>query len=202
MARSMFRMARPLALLGATTAMFTGCTRDKNDQLRLGACEVLPVFQTEPHQLPPAGPSVTGLDRSNWEPMVYVVPVNGVAHQPQYAPPVFDLGTLARQRGDFPTALDALDKGEPDVREEIWLAMRTHGWAFLDGLALVPRLVYRPPTATNWSPRESYGRASPASIDTHVSGEGCCADACDGDSPTEPQTQAPDTTGGDGTAGG
>ncbi|MCC7387668.1 MAG: hypothetical protein IT431_02765 [Phycisphaerales bacterium] len=174
MARTTRRTIGRLWMLGAAGLTLAGCTHEANDALRLGECAVLPAFQNNPHQLPPAGPSVTGLDRSNWEPMVYVIPVSGVAHSPQYAPPVFDRDILARQRGDFPTALTALELGEPDAGEELLLAARAHGWALLDMLMLVPRLAIRPPTATNWSPAISYGRSSIAVMECEgPAGEGC-----------------------------
>ena len=174
MARTTGRTIGRLCMLAAAGLTLAGCTHEANDALRLGESAVLPVFQNNPHQLPPAGPSVTGLDRSNWEPMVYVIPVSGVAHSPQYAPPVYDRDILARQRGDFPTALTALELGEPDAGEELLLAARAHGWAFLDMLMLVPRLAIRPPTATNWSPRISYGRSSIAVMECEgPAGESC-----------------------------
>lgn len=182
MAQRTPRTAARMVLLGAAALAVGGCAHEQNDRLRLGRCEKLPVFRVEPHELPPAGPSVTGLDRSDWEPVVFVVPVNGVAHSPQYRPPVFDLDTLGRQRGDFPTVLEALDKGEPDAGEDIWLAARAHGWAVLDALALVPRLVIRPPTATNWSPRVSYERVRDG-VSAPLACSGCGEDgmACEDD---------------------
>lgn len=172
MTRPTPRTLTRLGVLAATALCLAGCMHATNDRLRLGQCETVPAFRVEPHPLPPAGPSVTGLDRSGWDETVYVIPVNGVAHSPQYAPPIFNIDTLPRHRGEFPTALSALDLGEPSAGREAHLAFRTHGWAFLDALALVPRLIIRPPNATNWSPRIDYERSS-------VGAGGCCEDtAC------------------------
>ncbi|MBK7405623.1 MAG: hypothetical protein IPJ41_13615 [Phycisphaerales bacterium] len=144
----------------------------------------------------PALPSVTGLDRSNWEPVLFEVPVNGVAHSPTYAPPTFDLAGMPRQRGDEPTIENCLDLGEADVGAEIGQAFRSHGLAVLDAALLVPRLIIRPPHATDWSPRWPYERAPSAAITAPWCDEcgspcagGCdesCGTACDGAAPTTP----------------
>jgi len=160
----MHPQSRRLTLAGLLPAALclAGCMHAENDRLRLGACETLPVFQTQPHALPPAGTSVSGLDRSEWAPVAFVVPVHGTAHQPTYAPSAFELADLPRQRGEFPTPESALDLGEPSLGTEVVQAARTHGLAALDALLLVPRLLLRPPTATDWSPRQSYERATEA----------------------------------------
>lgn len=147
-----------VVLLGA--AALTGCTSSENDRFRFGEDGMIPAFQSEAIGYPDDGQprSVTGLDRSGWEPMVFAVPVHGTAHQPTYAPSMFDLDTLPRQRGEYPTAETCLDLGEPDCGTQVWFAARTHGVAVIDTVLLLPRLVMRPPTATDWSPSRSYAR--------------------------------------------
>ena len=150
-----------VVLLGAAAAL-TGCTNSHNDRLRFGEAGAIPAFATDA----PEGfegdtyRSVTGLDRSDWEPVVFAVPVHGTAHQPTYAPSAFDLGTLPRQRGEYPTAETSLDLGEPDCAADAWFAARTHGMAVVDTVMLLPRMVMRPPTATDWSPNGNYTRVS------------------------------------------
>jgi hypothetical protein len=145
-------------VLGA--ALLCGCTRQANDRLVLGEDIMLSAFAESVPEPAPATTSVVGFDRSHWEPMVYEIPVNGVAHQPTYAPPTFGLDTLPRQRGEHPTALSSLDLGEPSSTADLGQMFRSHGQAVLDAALILPRLVIRPPTATNWSPRTSYERAS------------------------------------------
>lgn len=155
------RHAALLLLAGAVA--LGGCTREINERLVLGMDTPLPAIEPREQELPMGVPSVTGLER-HWEPVVFVVPVNGVAHPPDYAPPTFMLDELPRQRGEYPTALSALDLGEPDAGDEVLQALRSHGQAVLDAALILPRLVIRPPNATDWSPERSYERAPAAAI--------------------------------------
>ena len=178
--------------LAACTLALAACTSPENESLRFGRSDVLPAFQTKPHQLPPAGPSVTGLDRSDWAPVEYMVPVMGTAHQPTYAPDHYRLASLARQRGEYPTAESALELGHPDAGEEAWQAAKLHGWAFLDAVLVLPRAVLRPPCATDWSPSLDYARAH----DAPGCGSACgdCATCCEeqtGECCAEPAQPAP-----------
>lgn len=175
-----------LALAAGLLAL-SGCAKPANDRLRLGACEVLPAFQTHPHALPPAGPSVTGLDRSGWAPIAYAVPVHGTAHQPTYAPSHFELDTLPRQRGEFPTVESALDLGEPDLGQEASLTFRNQLWALFDAALIVPRFVRRPSCATDWSPGITYDRVPGAVAWTPT----CCTP----DAPSCCEAEAPAATG-------
>jgi hypothetical protein len=166
-----------IAALALTALALSACTRQDNDRLRLGDSAALSTFLVHTETLPPAGPSVTGLDRSNWEPNYLFVPVHGTANQPTYARSAFDLATLPRQRGEFPDAESSLDLVEPDASDAILFAFRTHGLAFVDAVLLLPRAVLRPFTATDWSPAGSYQRApsvvlsSPHGAAAHA---GCC----------------------------
>lgn len=153
-AASSMLLALPLGALVAG-----GCTRDVNDRLELGADVELPALQPQACEPFGATPTVHGLDRSHWEPMVYLVPVNGVAHMPPYAPPTYGLEATSRQRGEFPDAAGSLELGQEDPGDEIGQMFRSHGQAALDALLIVPRLFVRSPCATDWSPRWSYVRA-------------------------------------------
>ncbi len=183
---------RPVAALALLSAL-AACTHSTNDTLRLGESDILSSFTIEPHTLPPVNPGVTSLSRDNWDTLTLLVPVNGTAHQPTHAPSALDLDTLARQRGEYPTAESSLELGEPDITHEISLATQTHGFAFLDALLLVPRAILRPPTATDWSPTISYGRAPLVDITAPSCGPdggGCCqtAPVCDEASADEAPT--------------
>lgn len=158
----MTHRTRSLVAILGTAAALSGCTSPENDRFRFGEDGMIPAFQTDAAALPTDDqiPSVTSLDRSDWEPVVFAVPVHGTAHQPTYAPGVFDLDSLPRQRGEYPTVETSLDLGEPDCGTEAWFAARTHGMAVVDTVLLLPRLVMRPHTATDWSPVGRYTRLS------------------------------------------
>lgn len=169
-----------VAILGAAAAL-SGCTSPENNRFRFGEDGMIPAFDTDA-AAPPADdqiPSVTGLDRADWEPVLFVVPVHGTAHRPIYAPAAFDLDALPRQRGEYPTAETSLDLGEPDCGTEAWFAARTHGMAVVDTVMLLPRFIMRPHTATDWSPVGNY---------TRVSGQDPAPTA----EPAEPTTQPTD----------
>lgn len=145
------------SVLGAGAGL-SGCTSADNDRFRFGGDDMLPAYRTLSETTPDPTPSVTGLDRSHWEPVTLTAPVHGTAHRPTYAPSAFDLDSMPRQRGEYPTVESALDLGERDHGADAWLAARTHGLALVDTVMLVPRMVIRPPTATDWSPARSYSR--------------------------------------------
>lgn len=185
-----------LALLGPIALLaLAGCTHESNDRHRLGESGTLPAFTVSPHTLPPINPGITGLDRDNWEPITLLIPVNGTAHQPTYTTSAFDTATLARQRGEFPTAESALELIDPDEDDEILFAIEAHASAALDAVLLVPRLLLRPPTESDWSPTLGYGRAPLADITAPGCGadadECCPAPACE-DAPAEEEVAPAD----------
>jgi hypothetical protein len=150
---------RPLAALALLCLGLGACTNSANERTRFGAepSEApFPVFENP--DLADA-PSVTGLDRSDWPEITALSPVHGVAHGPTYAPGMFDREDLARERGEYPSPVDALDLSRADGGDEALFALQTHGLAVLDGLLLVPRMVVRPPNATDWSPSWDYQRS-------------------------------------------
>ena len=141
--------------------LLVGCTNRLNDRIELGNAFILPAFTEAQPAVPDSGPSITTLDRSAaWSPMEFSVPVHGVAHPPIYTKPSNSLDTLPRQRGEYPTALTALDLGEPSMEKEILQTGRAHGMAALEAILLIPRLIMRPPWETDWSPAWNYQRVA------------------------------------------
>lgn len=176
------RSVPALATLALGLAALSGCTHPENERFRLGDAGTIPAFQPQRDTLADPTPSVYGLDRDNWETVDFVVPVHGTAHHPTYAPSAFCADTLARQRGEYPTAETCLELNDPNEGDEALEAVATHGAAVLDTLLLVPRMVIRPPCATDWSPAGTYTRVSgqdPAPRAAHVEIE--ASDTADGD---------------------
>ena len=63
-----------------------------------------------------SGPSVTSLDRRNWEVVTIEAPRGQVQHQPTYAEPLVLNGGSARNGETFPTATSAMQLGtKPDA---------------------------------------------------------------------------------------
>jgi hypothetical protein len=104
-------------------------------------------------------PSITGVDRSSWTPMNYVVPVDGVGHRPHYRSDHKILLATARQRLEFPTAETCLElDGRPDrpvLGEEFSEAVSQPVIALGEAVLIVPRLVVEPQSRVVRSPLKS-----------------------------------------------
>lgn len=108
------------------------------------------------------GPSVTGLDRRNWDAVVVTAPRGQVEHQPTYAEPLVMNGGSARNGETFPTVADATRLGcspgaaaTEGAAEFVWPA----------GLLLVSpaRMVMgMPPWLTMQGPGQASGVLPPA----------------------------------------
>lgn len=102
-----------------------GCADNANQRLTIG--ESIPLASFPPdviemkldengEPLPPQRPAddlptVMGLDRSNFAPHVYAVPIDGTRHEAHGSDRLALPRETARQRGEFPTALTALETG-------------------------------------------------------------------------------------------
>lgn len=102
-----------------------GCVDNANQRLLIGddvTLASLPPEVVEPTinedgmavaPEPPAddAPTATGLDRSNFEPVTYRVPIDGTRHEFHGFDELSLTSETARQRGEYPTALTALETG-------------------------------------------------------------------------------------------
>jgi hypothetical protein len=107
-------MITAAVLLGASAAI-QGCTTG-NERLNLGGPS--PDAQIEiasfagnqvPAPVSPAAPSLSGLSRSHWAPIEVTTVPDGLASKPTYASTIGFSVNSVRSRGDFPTAVSALD---------------------------------------------------------------------------------------------
>lgn len=117
--------AAACAALGLLAAASTGCTDNANHRLTIGDSIALASFPPEVveiqldesgNPLPPEQPAddqatALGLDRSNFEPIVYHVPVDGTRHEFHGFDRLALTSETARQRGEFPTSTSALETG-------------------------------------------------------------------------------------------
>lgn len=111
--------------LALCTLVATGCTNNANQRLTIG--DDIPLASFPPQvvevqldeagePLPPAQPAddtptALGLDRSNFEPLMYRVPIDGTRHEFHGRDRLALTNETARQRGEFPTAVTALETG-------------------------------------------------------------------------------------------
>lgn len=82
--------------------------------------------------------SVVSLDRSNWEEMRFLVPLDAAEHQPIYTQHPHQLWQTARQRGEYPTAETALDTETVDMMDEQALELLVAPVSALFDIAMFP----------------------------------------------------------------
>ena len=139
-ARIAFSCAPLLAALVAT-----GCATPDNDRLTLGTTAdpvvVFPAIEQGAPITDATGPSITSLDRSGWEPMAVVVPNDATEHYPHFTrlQPRYDKGT-ARARGQYPTALTALEQ-EGSFGSIFAESIAWPGYVAQDAVLIIPRAI-------------------------------------------------------------
>ncbi len=167
--------ALPAATIAAATALLAGCVSE-NDRLTLGHEVELEVFSPDrpgimegqtPLTTPASaqyaafehGPRAPiGIDRSGWSPTPFVVPVDGTGHRPTYAVSLQMKNSTARQRGEFPTALSALELTGGYTDEQLVESLDSPVVVFGSALAIPVRMLIDPQWRTHYSPRWSYDR--------------------------------------------
>lgn len=133
------RTARATLLVAAAMLAAAGCSRTLNEEHTIGTGDrrvTIETIATPMEQSAPGAsgagaaqavePSLTSLDRDNWESVRVSVPNAMPAHQPVYRADVYDNTTVERSRGRFPTFESATqlsnDKGEDAQTREALLA--------------------------------------------------------------------------------
>lgn len=141
-----------------------GCIAVENSRLELGNDLLLPAVAPADATPPPPPASdpttLTSLTRDNWTPTEFRVPRDGVETAPTYRP-LFTYPTeTARQRGEFPTVLTALEgAGDETNNRQLRGILGSHGRAVVDAAILLPRMIaVRSPWYSMESPRVDYER--------------------------------------------
>ncbi len=136
-----------VGLLGFT---LTGCTSDLNARDTIGAARTLPAL-TQEKTGQAEDVATTRLDRGDWSPTEFRVPVDGVVHNPLWRSRVSFDEEPARQHGLYPTAETALQLGEDGgviARGMLVEPART----LFDLFAMPVRMVFDPPWKREQSP--------------------------------------------------
>ncbi len=150
-------------MLGA--GLLSACV-DSNSRTTIGQTITLPALEPSrpiPEEYPQDGPSLAGLDRSNWGAMTFLVPVDGTHHRPTYADALFLTDVTRRQRGEYPTIESALDldgseQGTTASHQRFAEGFIVPARAMLDAVTIPVRLIGEPQTWEMVSPRDSYER--------------------------------------------
>jgi len=160
--------------LAAGALGMTGCAVE--DNLRLTVGETVPmkalppvmpdtreglVGSTDSSNIPGDGPSLAGLDRSNFEGLEFRVPIDGVYHHPHNTLPLQTRDAHARQRGEFPTMETVLEQSDPSLFTASYELVAIPAWNLVETLWLVPTLIFDGPWETTSSPQEIKGRLNP-----------------------------------------
>jgi hypothetical protein len=166
-------MHRTTPCLALALLTLTGCVSQQNLRPHLGrgvTLSTLPPRVIEPEldaegrphgrYLPQSdGPSVVGVDRSNFGAVAFVVPVDGVRHEPHATRPVRLTRSTARQRGEFPDAAAALETTHNDaLHSESAEILVAPLWASVEAVVLIPRLLIEPFLGPAESPDRIKGR--------------------------------------------
>lgn len=162
-------MKRPPAILApALAALFgttlTGCVMPANDRLAIGESLEVEAIGPRPTPVAPtaasqvATPSLTGISRDHWAPLQYHVPVDGTVHTRIYAKRTFWADKTARQRGEYPTALSALEMINGSEDQQGLEALNNQFRAVTDLVLLIPRMAIWLPWVQKRSPDDAYTR--------------------------------------------
>ncbi|MEL6312375.1 MAG: hypothetical protein AAFQ17_08460 [Pseudomonadota bacterium] len=158
--------------LGLVTTV--GCADNKNQRLTISDSIPLASFPPEVIEIsldengnplppvPPADdrPTALGLDRSNFEPLVYTVPIDGTRHEAHGFDRLALTSETARQRGEFPTATSALETGGNSSTR--WQVAEVFAQPFYAATGIVTSLIVSS-SGARVSPSGLYERApSPA----------------------------------------
>lgn len=118
---------------------------------------------SDPGGAPPPqsdSPSIDGLSRSGWQPVTVLVPSDGLASKPFYTKQHFYGNATERQRGDFPTALSALELDGDNDWTRFGESAASPLWAFWDATRMIGYDLWTNP---EWNehiyPRPPYWRA-------------------------------------------
>ncbi len=161
--RNLLGLLRVTIITLAAGGTLAGCMSHHNDRATLGASarlEAIDGHWAEPRPDRVAdGPSLTGLDRSNWSLVRFEAGVDGVSHRPTYATLHAGPTGTARASGEFPTPVSALDLESGGCTDEIGHGFLGLGKAAAEGVSVVPGLFVYPQWRTGWSPKAIWQRA-------------------------------------------
>ncbi|HED53947.1 MAG TPA: hypothetical protein ENJ00_07065 [Phycisphaerales bacterium] len=159
--------------LASLVSSGVGCAVEDNLSLAIGHHAVLDGFppvvpgaqdglvgSSDRSAIPGDGPSVTGLDRSGMVRTEFLVPIDGVYHQPHATMPLNLLDSQARQRGEFPTPETIFEQQDASLLDSIGELLAIPAWSVVEAVWLVPAIVVEAPWSTVSSPSRLTGRTS------------------------------------------
>lgn len=129
-------------LVCACLAAAQGCSTDVNARRTIGAARGLPAIG--PAEITAADTGLTGrLDRGDWTPVEFRVPVDGTVHGPLWKTATRFDDDDRRAHGLYPTAASALDLGTDRCDDTVRTAFEP-AWVLFDLVAMPVRAVLSP----------------------------------------------------------
>jgi hypothetical protein len=136
-------MPRSAILLPLLAGILTGgCIGDSNNRITLsdsvGVTSLDPSVEETYLDIPTKPLEIY---RSNWDTVTFLLPVDGTDHTYLGRTDMPCTEATARQRGEYPTPLSALDLDGDTGDVQAYEMVESHFWAAGDAILLVPRLI-------------------------------------------------------------
>lgn len=152
---------RVLASLALAAAALPACRVESNGNAGLGSGDIrLAAFDSDAAaRLPrdrsfgPTRPEPLPLDRSNWQVTRVEIPIDGTDHYQTLATNTH-LAFAPRERGEFPTLIEATRFSERRTHQRVAEAGLVVGTSLADALLLLPRAVVLSPLWTTTTQRD------------------------------------------------
>lgn len=166
----------------------SGCVQS-NHRLAIGDEVSLAAFsEREPTSENRSTPTLRTATREEWSTVEFRVPSDGVGHRPNYRTHWLTDNTLARARGEHPTATTAFELGQSGSSTQIHEALIAPFNQIFDAVSVPVMLFVEPQTAELRSPYRRFERSPRASMlppeACTTCGKVCTAGACaEGDAP-------------------
>lgn len=162
----------------------SGCVQS-NHRSTIGDEVVLAAFsEREPTSENRSTPTLRTLTREEWSSVEFLVPSDGVGHRPNYRTHWLTDHTLARARGEHPTASTAFELGQSGSSTQIHEALIAPFNQIFDAATMPVMLFVEPQTAELRSPYRRFERSPRASMlppeACSICGKACTAEACAG----------------------
>lgn len=156
----------------------SGCVQS-NHRLTIGDEVALAAFtEREPTSAEDRGvPTLRTVTREEWSTVEFRVPSDGVGHRPNYRTHWLTDRTLARARGEHPTATTAFELGQSGSSSQIQEALIAPFNQIFDAATMPVMLLVEPQTAELRSPYRRFERSPSTSM---LPSEACavCVNAC------------------------
>jgi hypothetical protein len=129
-----------------------------------GGAVYLDAFQPETRSealTKPDAPSLTGINRNNWAPMVMLSPMDSIAATRTYSVNHVWTDSTPRQMGRMPTAVSSIDIAGDSADTQFWEVVASGPLAAIGAVMIIPRMITHSPTREVRYFPEDFWRASP-----------------------------------------